>query len=57
MICSDFCVFLNKFRHCEVTMRPPERITECPHSAIKRSVSAAIGGSSSGGMPRGKKTD
>jgi hypothetical protein len=38
-------------------MRPPERITECPHSAIKRSVSAAIGGSSSGGMPRGKKTD
>lgn len=51
MICSDFCVFLNKFGYCEMTMCPPERITECPHSAIKRSVSAATGSGSTGGMP------
>lgn len=57
MICSDFCPFLNKFGHCDATMRPPERIIVCPHSKIRHSIGAGNIGGSSGGMPHGKKTD
>lgn len=56
MICSDFCVFLNKFGHCDIALRPPARIAVCPHTVIRRSPSVATSGGSSGGLPRAKKT-
>lgn len=57
MICSNFCVFLNKFGHCDIALRPPARIAVCPHTVIRRSPSLAASGGSSGGLPHAEKAN